>query len=504
MANQNTNNIVDSVVDAQKQAVDNVVENAKKLANGNNLVNETVEKGSEWYKNWLDNQTSFFKNTTSKAEAATENVKESTSKMNDFYTNWMNSQAAWSKQMMEMTQNMAKGATTGANTDPVSQWNNMMSQWQNWSNNMQQMNNWNNMMNQFKTANPFMNATSNPFNMDSMKNSMNDYTSLFNQFTETLNTSFADMQKNMQNGTAQDAYRNMINVSEGFTRFNQMWAPMWKSIQEKTFNMDMYKQYMNPVMYKDMMDKYFGFMPEGTREQMQQMTTMMQDGMKQFGQFGTQGYQQMQGMMNNMPSNQNMFGDALNSYNTWYNMLNDATSPITKMMTPNKHTKGMLEFQDIANRMMIYNIKNAEMQHMVYTQGTKVMDKLALNVLGKIENGEDVNSIMALYQEWMNLSDTTFVSLFESDEYSEKMAEVSAMQMRLKKDMEGQAEKMLVGLPIATRSEMDELYKTIYDLKKQVRELEKLAVNNISNTTATEAPSSIPNDFAPKTKGTKK
>ena len=119
---------------------------------------------------------------------------------------------------------------------------------------------------------------------------------------ETLNTSFADMQKNMQNGTAQDAYRNMINVSEGFTRFNQMWAPMWKSIQEKTFNMDMYKQYMNPVMYKDMMDKYFGFMPEGTREQMQQMTTMMQDGMKQFGQFGTQGYQQMQGMMNNMPS----------------------------------------------------------------------------------------------------------------------------------------------------------------------------------------------------------
>ena len=115
-----------------------------------------------------------------------------------------------------------------------------------------------------------------------------------------------------------------------------------------------------------------------------------------------------------------MFGDALNSYNTWYNMLNDATSPITKMMTPNKHTKGMLEFQDIANRMMIYNIKNAEMQHMVYTQGTKVMDKLALNVLGKIENGEDVNSIMALYQEWMNLSDTTFVALFESDEYSEE------------------------------------------------------------------------------------
>lgn len=488
MANQNTNNIVDSVVDAQKQAVDSVVENAKKFANGNNLVNETVQKGSEWYKNWLDNQTSFFKNTSSKVESATENVKENASKMNDFYTNWMNAQTNWAKQMWEMSQNMAKNATTGANTDPMSVWNNMMSNFTNWSNNMNQMNNWNNMMAQFQNANPFMNASSNPFNMDSWKNNMNNYTSLFNQFTETLNTNFAEMQKNMQNGTAQDAYRNMINVSEGFTRFNQMWAPMWKSIQEKTFNMDMYKQFMNPVMYKDMMDKYFGFMPEGTREQMQQMSTMMQDGFKQFGQFGNQGYQTMKGMMNSMPFNtQNMFGDMMNNYTTWYNMVNDTMSPITKMMTPNQQTKNMLDMQDFANRLMIYNIKNAEMQYMVYNQGTKVMDQLAQNVLGKIENGEDVNSMMALYQEWMNISDKTFVSLFESDEYSAIMAEVSAMQMRLKKDMEAQAEKFLVGVPVATRSEMDELYKTIYDLKKQVRELERLS--NFATTASHTAPS---------------
>jgi polyhydroxyalkanoate synthesis regulator phasin len=117
--------------------------------------------------------------------------------------------------------------------------------------------------------------------------------------------------------------------------------------------------------------------------------------------------------------------------------------------------------------------------------------------LGKIEKGEDVNSMMALYQEWMNLSDKTFVSLFESDEYSQIMAEVSSMQMRLKKDMEAQAEKFLVGVPVATRSEMDELYKTIYDLKKQVRELEKLAVGNISANPSTE-------EAAPKAKSAKK
>jgi polyhydroxyalkanoate synthesis regulator phasin len=315
----------------------------------------------------------------------------------------------------------------------------------------------------------------NPFNMDAWKNASGSANGIYNQYYEMLNNNFAEMQKNMQNGTVQDAYRNMVNVSEGFTRFNQMWAPMWKSIQEKTFNMDMYKQFMNPAMYKDMMDKYFGFLPEGTREQMQQMSSMMQDGMKQFGQFGSQAYQQMNGMKNSMPFNGNqIFGDMMSNYTTMYNSLNNAMSPITKMMTPNQHTKNMSEYQDIANRMMVYNIKNAEMQYMVYNQGTKVMDQLAQNILGKIENGEDVNSMMALYQEWMNLSDKTFVGLFESDEYSKIMAEVSSMQMRLKKDMEAQAEKFLVGVPVATRSEMDEMYKTIYDLKKQVRQMEKM------------------------------
>jgi polyhydroxyalkanoate synthesis regulator phasin len=64
--------------------------------------------------------------------------------------------------------------------------------------------------------------------------------------------------------------------------------------------------------------------------------------------------------------------------------------------------------------------------------------------------------------------------LFETDEYSQLMAEVSALQLRIKKSVEGQMEKMFVNVPLATRSEMDEVYQTIYDLKKQVRQLQSM------------------------------
>ena len=77
------------------------------------------------------------------------------------------------------------------------------------------------------------------------------------------------------------------------------------------------------------------------------------------------------------------------------------------------------------------------MQYMTYQQGTKVMDKLAENVMNKIQQRRrESTSMMALYQEWMNISDKSFVSLFESDDYSKVMAEVSALQLKLRKDME--------------------------------------------------------------------
>jgi hypothetical protein len=57
------------------------------------------------------------------------------------------------------------------------------------------------------------------------------------------------------------------------------------------------------------------------------------------------------------------------------------------------------------------------------------------------------------------------------------------MQLKLKKDVESQMEQYMVGIPVATRSEMDELYKTIYDLKKQIRQMEKMMDlgNEVSN-----------------------
>jgi hypothetical protein len=491
MTTQGTN-LVDNIVDTQKKVLDTMVENSKKLSGGNNILNETIEKGSEWYKNWLETQKNIFTKATEKAGNAAETVKETTanatetvnetaSKMKEFNENWFTAQMNLARQMWEASQEWTKNATNGthanpfmggaanpfANTqnNPFGNWhssmNNFTSPWNSWMNNMQQQN-W---MNQAQNMNPF--------NQDAMKKATDTWTNIFNQYTNMLNSNMGDWQKTFQNGTAQDAYKNMVNIGEGFSKFAEMWAPMFKSMQDKTFNMDMYKQWMKPEVYKEMMDKYFGFVPGGA-EYMKQMNNMMADGAKHMTDAAMNSYHQARNTMNNPAFNTNqVFGSTLNAYNQWHNMMTEAAAPFTKMMPANQQTKAMSEWSDIANRTMVYNIKNAELQYMIYNQGQKVMDALAENTAAKIKEGKEVNSLIALYQEWLGISDKVFVSLFESEEYSKMMSEVSGMKLKLQKDTEVQMEKMMTGIPVATRSEMDEVYKSIYDLKKQLKDLER-------------------------------
>lgn len=474
MAKLNGSNLMESVLETQKSMVDKMVESTKKLANGNTMVNETINKGSEWYNNWLESQKKVLNTTQEKAETFGATAQEKAGKMNEFFQNWQNQQSAAAKQMWDMNQNWFKATADQAKGFDMS---NPMAQFNNWngqmSNMMNAMNN-QNMMNQFQNwSKGLMNQ--NPFSMDAVKSNTDSMTNLFNQYFEMLNYNFASMQKSMQAGTPQDAFRNMMNVNEGFVRFTEMWSPMWNSIQNKTFNMDGFKKMVEPAMYKEVMDKMFGFMPEHTSQYFQNFTKMMQEHIKPMGGFGN--YSQMKSMMGDMMPNFNssdMMSGMMNGYQSMSNSLNSIFAPMAKMITPNEHTKNMAEWNEIADKMVIYNIKNAEMQYKIYERGTQVMDKVAEMVAHKIENGEEVSSMMALYQEWLNISDAEFVKLFESDEYAEIMAETASLQMNLRKEINLKLEKSLANVPVATRSEMEEMHKAIYDLKKQVRQLEKM------------------------------
>ena len=154
--------------------------------------------------------------------------------------------------------------------------------------------------------------------------------------------------------------------------------------------------------------------------------------------------------------------------------MSEAVSPLSKLLEENSNVKSAKVWNDIYDQMIQFNIKNNELQYMMYQNGLKVMERVAENVAEKIQKGERIESILKVYQDWLIKGDEVYGNLFQSDEYSKLMTEVSSLQMKIKQAVDKQIEKLFfANLPIATRTEMDEVYKSIYDLKKMVRQLER-------------------------------
>lgn len=236
----------------------------------------------------------------------------------------------------------------------------------------------------------------------------------------------------------------------------------------------MFNAESNPFMKNDLMKQYTD-MFNGNNDMMKNFTNMFNGAsnpmMDMFKSMSTGNNAFPMANMNFNTSE--MFSNIMKTYNNMSASTEQAFGPMFRMMTPNS-TKASLELmKSIAHKMNQYQIKNAEMQYMTYTATSKASTKFAEIMQNKMTNKEDFKGMNALYMEWLNTSDKCLVELYQSDEYSKLQGEVAALTHGLKKEIETMMEKMMVNIPVITRTEMDDTYKTIYDLKKRVKDLER-------------------------------
>lgn len=252
-------NFIDSMMDAQTQAVDTLVENTKKLTNGNSFVNETIDKGADFYKKSMNTGRETWTKITEQGQQFQSEMKNGSDAMNTYLNNWKEQQTAWSNQLTEMNKQM-------------------MSYWMNPSNSQQYFQqfqqNWMNMFNQ-NNMQSMMTDMMNPANWQQNMTKANDQvTAFWNQLQQVMTDNYNQFAKNFSNGTIQDSFKGMVNMTDGFAKFYEMWMPMMKSMNEKTFNMDMFKNMLNMDQYKAFMDKYFSFMPQNNMDYFNQMKNM--------------------------------------------------------------------------------------------------------------------------------------------------------------------------------------------------------------------------------------
>ncbi|MFZ4702798.1 MAG: poly(R)-hydroxyalkanoic acid synthase subunit PhaE, partial [Candidatus Methylumidiphilus sp.] len=127
----------------------------------------------------------------------------------------------------------------------------------------------------------------------------------------------------------------------------------------------------------------------------------------------------------------------------------------------------------------VYAAKNTEYQHTIYITGLAAMEKVVEKLAEKISSGEEIKQFDEFFDVWIDTSEQSYFKLFQTEEFAKLQAELLDAALNVKSHFFKVMEMYLYDLPIALRSEMDDLYKTVYDLKKTVKKLEK-QLNEVS------------------------
>ncbi|HAM50131.1 MAG TPA: hypothetical protein DCP92_05350 [Nitrospiraceae bacterium] len=266
-----------------------------------------------------------------------------------------------------------------------------------------------------------------------------------------------------------------FSSSNVYIKLYEVWLPLLKAIQERTFSADAYKDLIDPAKYKEVIDKIFGLSSaEALIELYDEITKLIQT----FG-ISARGFVEpwtdaIQSSIGTLP--QFVEGRPESLMNIFHNVFAAFDNTFGKIFHVPAVGKDrekiellLRSFDDIS----IYMAKNTEYQHMMYVTGLTAMEKVIETVARRIKAQEEIKSFDEFFDLWLEVNEKAYYALFQTEDFSKIQGQLADASMSVRKHFFKLMELYLYDFPIALRTEMDDLYKTIYDLKKKVKVLEK-------------------------------
>jgi polyhydroxyalkanoate synthesis regulator phasin len=291
------------------------------------------------------------------------------------------------------------------------------------------------------------------------------------------------MSKNMSGTFNKDVFSNFMQGNQTYAKMQEFFAPMADAMQKGKFNLDAFNNYFNAESYSNLTKQMFGNFYNGAS-----VKEVYDNGMKQLQNFFTnqnglskEYFTQVQNMAKEFP---NMFNGNATTLKEFYGQINNVFGktfePLMKLATPGKEKDNIEATISLMDKMAEYSIKQAELQ--LYLQNTtqKGIEKIAKQYSEKYSNPQALTqapNVQEMYNEWVKVNEQLFAELFASDEFSKVKGEALNLSMDVKKHFEKQFEQVFENYPVVFKTEVEELQKTVYELKKQVKELQtKLSI----------------------------
>lgn len=447
-----TKNLFDSMVETQNKTMNNWIETTQKMQKAV-MGGASVDKGSDLYKDWMNNQMNILTSATNEIkDKATDTTNTTTHNAQEFYKNWYNNQMNVVKQMMDSNQNF---------------------------------------------YNSFVNFGKNTSEVNENFTKMNDtLTGLYNNWQNTINATFNNMMQTIP-GSNQNSFKGMFDGINMYNKMQEIMTPWMKSLSTGNFNAESLKGMMDPNKVKEITEKLFEsfFHYPNMKEMIDAYTKNYETYFHNNSNLGKEYMENMRNTFGHMPMLAGGdFAKLTGIYNQFNNMLQTTYGPVMRLIAQSPEKRNVELNIELSDKVAQFTLKQTQLQYLLYTTAQTATEKTIEYFTEKAKNGTEVTSFQNVFAEWVNLTEKVYLDLFNSEAYSKLKGDLLADGMAAKKLMEKQYENYFENTPFIFRTEMDELYKTIHDLKKKVRDLESRLT-----TTTTTATTELEEDKTSKT-----
>ncbi|MDP3088109.1 MAG: poly(R)-hydroxyalkanoic acid synthase subunit PhaE [Methylotenera sp.] len=296
----------------------------------------------------------------------------------------------------------------------------------------------------------------------------NSGATLDNPFTNWAKSAFQAFPMGADANLTKDTFSKTLYGNEAMQKLYELWQPMLNAIKNKTIDPNNYTDLTDPAKIKQLFDKLFSFDLDAMN-QLQKQTAQYADTYQQFGKPWVDA---AKSRSSNFTHNDFQPEALVLQMQAAYAMFENTTGKIFSTPAVGKDREKMELMTKCAKAMSNFAANNIEYQKMMHMTGQDAMQAVVKTLAEKLEAGEKFEKFDEFFALWIDTNEKTFNKLFQTKAFSQKRNAMTEAGFEARKLYNEIVENELAGFPIARRSEMDEVYKLVYDLRKQLKSME--------------------------------
>jgi hypothetical protein len=272
-----------------------------------------------------------------------------------------------------------------------------------------------------------------------------------------------------------DTFSKVFRAADAFTKLYEVWEPLSTAFQKQGLDTDSFKGLFDPAKYSETIDKIFGF---GAPAAAAGLTGHASDLLETWGARGEQFLRPWAEAVRTSldASLAAQAGDPEAAMEVFRGLCTAFDGTFGKFLTMPAVGKDREQVELLSrtiHRYGVYLAKSGELHRHMQRIARQAMERVVETMAQKVNDGEPIKGFGDFVQLWTKTNEEAFLGFFRTAEFSHLQGVVLEAALDCRKQFEELMEKALGDLPIALRSEMDDVSRANYTLNKSVRALKK-------------------------------